>query len=183
MTYFEIVNMVAFYCEKQGIEIPERVSLPKVFENPSTGHPKEIKRETSLQNFHPVENSRDNFDVSRVKTVVYRSSDISQPAYMSASKIERSPQPTSTHQFSFAKPPTQVKSPKITFNIRASLPVQAAPPFSLKTIPREVTPSRSQPRIVIVAKSQMPSPQNQIVMQKVERKSSAESSNKEFKNL
>ena len=35
MTYFEVVNMVPYYCEKNGIEMPDRVVVPRVFENPT----------------------------------------------------------------------------------------------------------------------------------------------------
>lgn len=68
--------MVPFYCEKNGIELPDKVLLPRVLENP-TFPQREMTKDYSMPSLHHI-NSQ-NLDVSRVKTVLFSSSQVFQP--------------------------------------------------------------------------------------------------------
>lgn len=69
--------MVPFYCEKNGIQLPDKVLLPRVLENPTLRPQREMTKDYSMPSLHHF-NSQ-NLDVSRVKTVLFSSSQVTQP--------------------------------------------------------------------------------------------------------
>ena len=174
--------MVPYYCEKQGIELPDRVVVPRVLENPPFRPSRTMFRDISLQSY-PLQHQQQttqNLDVSQVKTVAFNSSQITnshtpppvrtvidRPSFASSNIFQ--PQPQVVRQVQ--------QSPKITFNIRGSLPAQLAqsgpitPVSPIKTLPRSnENVSRQGTQVVFTKGPEMISPQHpqqKVVMQRV----------------
>lgn len=173
------MNMIPFYCEKNGIELPERVVFARLLENPQIKASREMTKDYSMPSLHKI-NSQNRLDVSRVKTVLFSSSQIVQPPshfYPENRLLETKTESTKQITSGFGR--TLQQSPKITFSIRSSLPVAFQPnPISpIKTITKEKLPlfpstKQQQPKIFFGRTTEITPPHQNIVMEKVERKGS-----------
>ena len=147
--------------------MPERIVVPQVFENPSLNRSQfqEFKRETSLQNIH--QSSMSHLDVSRVKTVAIREREQHpQQHFPSASSLDRPVETLNPIRASFAQ---TTPSPKITFNIRSTLPTRVNQVSPFEEIQRKVIVQQPLPqsRVVIPQKAPILPPQQHIEMRKV----------------
>lgn len=81
-TYFEVANLVPYFCEKNNIDLPDHVQVPIRFSNPVFRPQRELVKDQSM----PIlsHNNSQNLDVSRVKTVAIGSSQIIQPSIANA---------------------------------------------------------------------------------------------------
>ena len=165
--------MIPYYCEKNGIELVDKIVVPRVFENPSFRLEREMHKDYSMQHLHQT--TPQNLDVSRVKTVMFRSSQVIQPQTPQTPTLMRPFERIVQNNQGFGRMVQQ--SPKITFSIRASLPtaLSSSPISPIKAFGRERMPplpyQRTPTQMVFSKKSEILPPQQQVVMQKVERRS------------